>query len=416
MTVDVGSEYGRLEAVVVHSPGREIESVSPSRASESLYNDVLPMAVVRREHEKLVEFLRHVATVYEFRDLLVGAAGSLEGRRELADIVTAELSSRRVAAEISRFDARRLIESAVEGAAARPSSLGEFLDASLFSITPVPNLYFMRDVAMVIGCDVFPGKMAHRIRRRESRLAELVFKHAPDLAGCRLVSTAWAIADRADDGQTLEGGDVLVLGPDELIIGVSERTNAAGIDALISSLLARRGRDLVVYAVLLPKSRATIHLDMVFTLLDDGVALIHEPVIAGPDAVPAVRARYGVGREPTFERYDNLLRALEVGGTPISPIVCGGSDRLRQQREQWLSGTNAFAFAPGKVIAYDCNVATLEALSTAGFVMRSIDDFLSGGESVDAYDRLVVSMSGSDLARGGGGPRCMTLPIRRAAV
>lgn len=416
MTVEVGSEYGQLEAVVVHSPGREIESVSPSRATESLYNDVLPMAVVRREHEKLTAFLRLVATVYEFRDLLVGAAGCREGRRELGEILAAEVSSRRFAAEIPRLDTAGLIECAVEGTAAHPGTLGEFLGASLFAVNPVPNLYFMRDVAVVIGDCVMAGRMAHQIRRRESRLAELVFKHAPQLAGSRLLWGEPPAPRAPADGRTIEGGDVLLLGSDTFIVGVSERTNPAGVDALASRLMARHGRDLVVYAVLLPKSRATIHLDMVFTLLDNGAALIHEPIIAGPDAVPTVRVGYRVGREPTFERYDNLLRALEAGDTPVSPIVCGGSNRLRQQREQWLSGTNALAFAPGKVIVYDCNVATLEALSAAGFIVRTIDDFLSGRERVDAYGRLVVSMSGSDLARGGGGPRCMTLPIRRAAV
>lgn len=417
---------------MVHSPGAEIESVSPDRATEALYNDILPMSAVRQEHEKLVAFLSTVAEVYEFRDLLEDAARSHEGRRHLLRYVLREASGPDAVTRLSTAPPCELVAACIEGLPGRAKSLSEYLESSLFALPPVPNLYFMRDVAMVIGERVVPARMAHPVRRRESLLAEVAFRHAGSLAGAPL---AWEhsgagggsgpsgtgghrVPDISGNGPpsaipSLEGGDVLVRDANTLIIGVSERTSPRAIDDLVAVLLRGRREPLCVYAVLLPKERATIHLDMAFSFLDSRLALIHEPVILGPDAVPTVRAVYRPDGEHDFTRWDNLILALDRGGHAVETVVCGGGNRLRQQREQWLSGTNVFAFAPGKVVAYDCNEATLAGLERAGFAVRNIDDFVSGRENVDAYRLLAVAMRGSDLARGGGGPRCMTLPIRR---
>jgi arginine deiminase len=372
-----------------------------------LYNDILPMEVVRREHEKLRSFLSLVARVHEFRDLLTDAARTAEGHRALASLVSSESKNPRASERLSRLDPESLVTVAVEGASSEPDTLEAYLSGDLFALDPIPNLYFMRDVAMVVGRTVVPGCMAHRIRYRESRLAEIAFRFAEPIAGSPIV--------RLDQrGHRLEGGDVLVIDERTLIIGVSDRTSAGGIDALVRRLLPHGDGTITVYAVLLPKTRATIHLDMVFTLIAPGVALVHEPVILGPDAVPTVRAHYDSRGAREFRRFDNLLRALDDGGIAVEPVICGGADRLRQQREQWLSGTNAFAFGPGTFLTYDCNDATLVSLEKAGFPVRPVDRFIERTENVESYDRLAVAMEGSNLARGGGGPRCMTLPLRRS--
>jgi arginine deiminase len=419
----IQSEIGRLETVIVHTPGKEIESVSPARAEDALYNDILPMSSVQREHEQLVAFLKTVATVHEVRDLLHEAAGTDAGRNDfLRSVLAAEggpddsvMLADRLVERLQDLDGDRLVQHCIEGLATAPQTLKAFLDASHFALEPVPNLYFMRDVAMVIGSGMVPGAMAHSIRRRESALARIAFRHAPSLAGSTIVDYL-GDADSHNTSLTLEGGDVLVMDSSTLLIGVSQRTTAEAIDRLASTLIRRNHVPLTVFAVLLPKERATIHLDMVFTLVDDNVALVHEPVILGPDAVPVVRAVYSPSGKREFTRWDNLVLALRADGRDLDLVVCGGADRLRQQREQWLSGANAFAFAPGKIIVYDCNTATLDALAGAGFSVRRIEDFIAGTERDTDYRRLVVAMRGADLARGGGGPRCMTLPVRRAVV
>jgi arginine deiminase len=209
---------------------------------------------------------------------------------------------------------------------------------------------------------------------------------------------------------------VLVVAEDLLVIGVSERTSAAAVDRLAASLVASRGEPMTILAAVLPRERSTIHLDMIFTMIDRQTFLVYEPFVVGQSRVEVYRMDLAPGRPPAITRTEGLVPALTDVLGDVDLIRCGGRDPVVREREQWLSAANVFAFAPGKIIAYDCNTATLDEFAAAGFAVVAAEEFAAGRRRAADDARLVVATPGVNLARGGGGPRCMTLPVRRAVV
>mgnify|MGYP006273404031 FL=1 len=404
----VESEVGVLEQVVIHTPGAEIESMTPRTAQEVLYNDIIPLAIVRNEHSKLKAFLQSVCDVFEVADLL---SDQLSDPGIAESVVRAAAEGSPAAARIDELlalDPPALAARLIRGLPSRGTTLEGVISGRQYDLKPIPNLYFMRDSSMVIGEQVVIGAMAHGVREREAQLLSTVFgSHRVLFDGVRC----------ADPGDIrLEGGDLLVVSPDILLAGISERTSAAAVDRLADAVKAAVDHPVHLLAVVLPRERSTIHLDMVFTMVGEQTALVYEPVIGGHHSVEVYRVDLHPGRAPRIRATDGLLPALADLGRQPEVIACGGSDPVVREREQWLSAANVFAFAPEKIIAYDCNVGTLEAFSAAGFAVEPVDRFLTGTLRVDDYQRLVVAMPGVNLARGGGGPRCMTLPVRRVPL
>ncbi len=208
---------------------------------------------------------------------------------------------------------------------------------------------------------------------------------------------------------------MLVVAENLLLIGVSERTSAAAVDQLAANLVAARGRPMTILAAVLPRERSTIHLDMIFTMVDRATFLAYEPLVTGPGRVEVYRMDVAPDRAARITHTEGIVPALAGLGIDAELIRCGGQNRVVREREQWLSAANVFAFAPGKIIAYDCNTATLDEFAAAGFAVVPVGEFAAGNRRASDDDRLVVATPGVNLARGGGGPRCMTLPVRRTA-
>lgn len=408
--LNITSEVGALRKVVLHSPGPEVEAMTPGEAAQDLYNDIVPLVSVRREHDRLGAFLSTVAKVYELEDLLADCLESHEARLEFLGILSDFCPIRDRFESLLDLPGKVLAKLVIEGLPAPEGSLSHLLSPRAFSLRPLPNTYFMRDTAAVFRNFALSSAMAFDVRTVESLVTRFILTRHHELRAQALLFDGPRDRNRF---VTMEGGDFLVLSRNLLAIGVSERTTPDAVELFARSAAKAIEEPLAVFAVVLPKERATIHLDMVFTAIDRDRALVHGPSILGPSRRPVFRIDVAPTGAITSRAVPGLLEGLAGAGLALEPVLCGGGDPLYEEREQWLSGSNSFAFAPGKILMYSCNLRTMEALSKAGFAVRSAEDFIEGGESVESYGKLVVAFDGIELARGGGGARCMTMPLER---
>lgn len=408
--VRITSEIGRLRCVVIHTPGREIESMTPRTAAEVLYHDIIPLSVVSGEHAVLKQLLECFAVVHEVTDLLATALGEADWRAQLVADLCRELPACRRRDELLELPPAALVSTLVTGLETGRTTLHDTLYGLQHDLPPLANLYFMRDSSFVLGDRVAVGAMAHAVRTAEAMLLRTVYTSGVLPNGGTIFD---GVEQRERRDVRLEGGDVLVIRPDLIVVGISERTSAGAVDDLAACIVSATGEPVTVIAAVLPHERSTIHLDMVFTLVDEETALVFEPLVVGPRPLDVYRMDLVPGRPGAIRACDGLLPALAQARAAVRPIPCGGHDPVVREREQWLSAANVFAVAPGMVIGYDCNTATAEAFSNAGFEVCPAADIIEGRRKVVVGDRLLIGMPGVNLARGGGGPRCMTLPVQR---
>lgn len=290
----------------------------------------------------------------------------------------------------------------------------------LYALPPLPNWCFQRDPQVVVGGAVVLSAMATPARWREAILARVVFRFHPRFAGAPLVDPLMPEADRplflGLHRPRLEGGDVLVLSPEILAVGISERTNTVAVECLVRTLRRREDGPRWLVEVRLPRRRAYMHLDTVFTMVDGERALVAPQVIlpGGGETAPAVVHDLGTATgEPAV--FEDLLSALASLGCEVDPIPCGGSDPVAQQREQWTDGANTLALAPGVITLYDRNVRTVEELDRRGFRIVAAPDVLLGKEEVspDSGNPVCVLLESHEISRARGGPHCLTHPLVR---
>jgi arginine deiminase len=218
-------------------------------------------------------------------------------------------------------------------------------------------------------------------------------------------------------GMSIEGGDFQVGREDILVIGTGIRTSTQGIDFILDTIKSKKsGLQHILIQELPDTPESFIHLDMVFTFLDVDACMVYEPLIMGTNRFHTLHIGIENGKVIDISEQENLPKALKKLGIDMEPVLCGDSlDSWSQEREQWHSGANFFAFAPGKVIGYERNVHTIEQLSQNGFQIVQAKDLLAGMCEIPE-GKCVITIPGSELARGGGGARCMSMPIRRKKV
>lgn len=418
MKISIDSEVGTLETVIIHQPGAEIETVTPASAEELLYNDVIPLAQVQREHRELNQLLSGMCTVLQSSDLLLDALGEPDERTALAlELMRPTVRDRLDQGwlrELSELPVDKFLQAMICGVPNRRRSFEDFLSDRRYDIPALPNWYFMRDAAMAYLDGLIIGSMAFPVRRNEALLARRMLN--------RLAPLIWDGSQARTPGLSIEGGDFLVAGPDTLLVGLSERTSAAGLDMLLASIMEYRSRGeradrvLDVIAVQLPHARTCIHLDMVANFLDWNCLLVYEPLILNRERAPVIHCRIEPGKTASFSYVDSLPEVMSAIGMPVEIVSCGGGLEVSSEREQWLAGNNVFAYGPGQIVAYDCNPLTLDAMSQAGFEIVTAGTILSGSIDPRSAGRRVVTISGTELARGGGGVRCMTMPLCRSGV
>jgi len=302
----------------------------------------------------------------------------------------------------------------IEGVEMRKDNLTRFLSKDRYSIQPLHNFFFTRDASVALLNKVLISRMYSRIRDRESIIMDAIFRNHPDFG----VTTIQPEQSKHFCNEfSFEGGDFLVAREDILLIGTGTRTTSQGIDFILEYYKEKKVQRHIIVQELPYTPESFIHLDMVFTLLDRNQCMVYEPLILQPNRYLTIHIHIDNGKVKSIREVENIPAILKEWGMEVETLYCGGRrDSKIQEREQWHSGANFFAVAPGKVIGYGRNVNTIEEMNRHGYAVIKASDVVNNKVDINSYNKYVVTIDGSELSRGGGGCRCMTMPVKRKAV
>ncbi len=408
--VYVTSEIGKLKTVLLHRPGEELENLTPEYLSDLLFDDIPYLKRAQEEHDQFADALRSRGVEVLYLDQLVTEALSTEELREqfVDEMIRAsKQGSRRVTDTLRSFlldlpthaMVRKIMAGVRKDEITLPPEHYQQLHTMVekssypFYLDPMPNLYFTRDPAAAIGDGLTINKTRFPARRRESLFMDYVIKYHDQFKDANI--PVWY--DR-DEKFSIEGGDELVLSRDTVAIGISQRTTAEAIEATAIELFKHSSFKRVI-AIEIPKIRAFMHLDTVFTMIDYDAFTIH-PAIREYDGKINVYVLEKVEGQPypriTHETdLEHVLR-VSLNLPSVRLIECGDGDPIASAREQWNDGSNTLAIAPGVVVTYDRNYVTNSRLREQGIE--------------------VIEVPGAELVRGRGGPRCMSMPLVREDI
>ncbi|OMH27257.1 arginine deiminase [Bacillus thuringiensis] len=406
--IHVTSEIGELQTVLLKRPGKEVENLTPDYLQQLLFDDIPYLPIIQKEHDYFAQTLRNrgVEVLY-LEKLAAEALVDKKLREEFVDRILKEgqadvnVAHQTLKEYLLSFSNEELIQKIMGGVrkneieTSKKTHLYELMeDHYPFYLDPMPNLYFTRDPAASVGDGLTINKMREPARRRESLFMEYIIKYHPRFAKHNV--PIWL--DR-DYKFPIEGGDELILNEEIIAIGVSARTSAKAIERLAKNLFSRQNKIKKVLAIEIPKCRAFMHLDTVFTMVDYDKFTIH-PAIQGPKGNMNIYILEKGSDEETLKitHRTSLMEALKevLGLSELVLIPCGGGDVIASAREQWNDGSNTLAIAPGVVVTYDRNYVSNTLLREHGIE--------------------VIEVLSSELSRGRGGPRCMSMPIVRKDI
>ena len=404
MKVNVFSEIGKLNSVLLHRPGKELENLTPDLLERLLFDDIPYLKVAQEEHDAFADVLReNEVEVLYIKDMVIEALN--HHPEQINNFITqfveeSGILSKSVKSAIYEYlkslNVDLLVDKMIVGIRSnevisknKVSIMDMLEDEYPFYTDPMPNILFQRDPFASIGNGVAINNMYTEARQRETILSEYMFKYHP-----RFENEEIPFYIKRHNRYNSEGGDILVLDKNTLAIGISKRTDPRAIEKLAKKLFNEHTSFNTILAFNIPKTRAFMHLDTVFTQIDYGIFTIHPGIMKDLTI-------FELTREDTLVKVSKVVTSLENIlekhlKRPIKLINCGGEDTITSGREQWNDGANTLAIAPGKVIVYSRNHVTNEILREAGVT--------------------VLEIPSSELSRGRGGPRCMSMPLDREDI
>ncbi|MBO0475579.1 arginine deiminase [Vagococcus sp. DIV0080] len=403
--INVYSEIGKLKSVLVHRPGGELENLMPDYLERLLFDDIPYLEKAQEEHDQFVEILESKGIEVLYLENL--AAESLLNDKIKMDFIDQYLDEANIKSKTAKVKAKELLLSLptnkelidktmagmqkVELPQFEKSSLTDMVESEYpFVIDPMPNLYFTRDPFATIGHGISLNRMFAETRNRETIYAQYIFEFHPRFAGKDVPKVY-----NRDESTRIEGGDELILSKDVLAIGISQRTDAASIEKMAKTIFDQGMSFKHILAFDIGEYRKFMHLDTVFTMVDYDKFTIH-PEIEGDLVVYSItNGSNGLEILREEDTLENILcKYLHLDKVHL--IRCGGGNLTAAAREQWNDGSNTLTIAPGEVVVYDRNPITNKLLEEAGIKLNS--------------------MPGSELVRGRGGPRCMSMPLEREDI
>lgn len=396
--INVNNEIKPLKKVLLHRPGEELLNLTPNALDELLFDDIPDLEKAIEEHDNFAKIFKDegIEVVY-LEDLMAETLDQNKNLRE--EFLAKYLKEANISDELAYKESKKLLESIKDTkqfvlktmSGITLKELGIKNDKVIYNqkytaINPMPNLYFTRDPFSSIAEGVSINSMYSVTRSRETIYADYIFNHHKDYKGVK------NFYGRGKDYH-IEGGDILNINKNLLMIGISQRTELDAIRVLAKNVLEDQDNDInEIIGVNIPNERAYMHLDTVFTQIDVDTFTYHPGIISTFHAVKFSLKDGEMSEEFIEKSLDDLLKdALKLD--KINLLPCGGGDPIAALREQWTDGSNTLAIAPGKVIVYKRNTVTNQML--------------------ELNDIEVIKLDSSTLTVGRGGPRCMSMPLIR---
>lgn len=396
----VYNEIGKLKCVLLHRPGKEVENIVPDYLKRLLFDEIVFLQQAQREHNQFADILRSEGVeVYYLTELMADILQDEDVRQEflMEFMVEGKVTTQGLQEAIMEFlddyPPDKLVEKCIAGIRSeelkdiKPKSLGDMVKNPYpFYLDPIPNMYFQRDPFASVGSGIALNVMANETRNRETIFAKYIFEYHPKFKN----TPRWYNRDRT---HPIEGGDILVLSDKVVAVGLSHRTVPQAIERFAYNLLNSDECFETVLAFDIPKLRAYMHLDTVFTMVDYDQFTIF-PGIEMPLDVYSIKRGRNNNLEIKYEQGKlSSILSKYLNLPSVNLIRCGGGDYIAAYREQWTDGSNTLAISPGKVVCYNRNHVTNELLRKNNIEVLEFDSY--------------------ELSRGRGGPRCMSMPLVR---